>query len=92
MIATRSDDAARPAGRHQAEITWIVFGGAPHLSRVRDYSGDGVLAFLEASLGWLGLGRIDVALRHDPDVAGRYSLLDGQAAEGLLPVGGIPGR
>jgi D-threo-aldose 1-dehydrogenase len=110
------------------------FYGAPHLSRVRDYSRDGVLASLEASLDRLGLDRIDVALIHDPDdhaaaaldgafpalaelraagvigavgvgmnqapllewfvrrtdldcvlVAGRYSLLDGQAAATLFP-------
>ena len=110
------------------------FYGAPRLSRVRDYSRDGVLASLEASLTRLGLDRIDIALIHDPDdhaaealdgafrvlaelraagviraigvgmnqapllewfidradldcvlVAGRYSLLDGQAARSLFP-------
>jgi D-threo-aldose 1-dehydrogenase len=110
------------------------FYGAPRLSRVRDYSRDGVLASLEASLARLGLDRIDIALIHDPDdnaaealdgafralaelrtagvigaigvgmnqapllewfvrradldcvlVAGRYSLLDGQAAATLFP-------
>lgn len=110
------------------------FYGTPQLARIRDYSRDGVLASVEASLGRLGLDRIDVALIHDPDdyaaealgsaypalaelraagvvgaigvgmnqvamlewflprsdldcvlVAGRYSLLDGSAAERLLP-------
>jgi D-threo-aldose 1-dehydrogenase len=110
------------------------FYGAPRLSRVRDYSRDGVLASLEASLTRLGLDRIDIALIHDPDdhaaealdgafralaelrtagvigaigvgmnqapllewfvrradldcvlVAGRHSLLDGQAAATLFP-------
>ena len=110
------------------------FYGTPQLARVRDYSRNGVLASVEASLGRLGLDRIDVALIHDPDdyaaevldgaypaladlraagvvgaigvgmnqvgllewflprcdldcilVAGRYSLLDGSAAERLLP-------
>ena len=110
------------------------FYGTPQLTRIRDYSRDGVLASVEASLGRLGLDRIDVALIHDPDdyaaealdgaypalaelraagvvgaigvgmnqaallewflprsdldcvlVAGRYSLLDGSAAERLLP-------
>src|SRR5450755_4676786 len=110
------------------------FYGAPRLRRVRDYSRDGVLASLQASLTRLGLDRIDIALIHDPDdhavealdgafpalaelraagvlgaigvgmnqapllewfvrradldcvlVAGRYSLLDGQAAATLFP-------
>ena len=110
------------------------FYGTPQLARIRDYSRDGVLASVEASLGRLGIDRIDVALIHDPDdyaaealdgaypalaelrtagvvgaigvgmnqvamlewflprcdldcilVAGRYSLLDGTAAERLLP-------
>lgn len=43
------------------------FYGTPRLSRVRDYSRDGVLASLEDSLGRLGLDRIDIALIHDPD-------------------------
>ena len=43
------------------------FYGTPRLSRVRDYSRDGVLASLEASLGRLGTDRIDIALIHDPD-------------------------
>lgn len=110
------------------------FYGTPPLTRVRDYSRDGVLASLEDSLARLGLDRIDVALIHDPDehagaaldgafpalaelraagvigaiglgmnqapllewfvrradldcvlVAGRYSLLDAQAAGRLFP-------
>ena len=110
------------------------FYGTPRLARIRDYSRDGVLASVEASLGRLGIDRIDMALIHDPDdyagealdgaypalaelraagvvgaiglgmnqvallewflprsdldcvlVAGRYSLLDGSAAERLLP-------
>ncbi len=43
------------------------FYGTPRLTRVRDYSRDGVLASLEDSLTRLGLDRIDVALIHDPD-------------------------
>ena len=37
------------------------------LRRVRDYSRDGVLRSVEASLERLGLDRIDVVLIHDPD-------------------------
>ncbi len=35
--------------------------------RVRDYSADGVRRSIEASLGRLGLDRIDIVLIHDPD-------------------------
>lgn len=37
------------------------------LTRIRDYSADGVRASLEHSLDRLGLDRIDIALVHDPD-------------------------
>jgi D-threo-aldose 1-dehydrogenase len=43
------------------------FYGAPRLSQVRDYSRDGVLASLEASLDRLGTDHVDIALIHDPD-------------------------
>jgi len=43
------------------------FYGAPPLTRVRDYSRDGVLRSLEESLRRLGLDRVDIALIHDPD-------------------------
>lgn len=48
--------------------------GTPRLARVRDYSRDGVLASLEASLGRLGVDRIDIALIHDPDDHGPEAL------------------
>jgi D-threo-aldose 1-dehydrogenase len=43
------------------------FYGTPALSRVRDYSRDGVRAALEDSLRRLRLDRVDIALIHDPD-------------------------
>ena len=43
------------------------FYGTPRMTRVRDYSRDGVLASLEASRERLGLERVDIALVHDPD-------------------------
>jgi D-threo-aldose 1-dehydrogenase len=43
------------------------FYGTPQLTRVRDYSRDGVLAALEGSLCRLRTDRIDIALIHDPD-------------------------
>ncbi|SHN04824.1 aldo/keto reductase [Actinacidiphila paucisporea] len=43
------------------------FHGAPALARVPDYSADGVLRSLEASLARTGLDRVDLVLIHDPD-------------------------
>jgi D-threo-aldose 1-dehydrogenase len=43
------------------------FYDIPPLTRVRDYSRDGVRRSLEESLGRLGLDRVDIALVHDPD-------------------------
>jgi D-threo-aldose 1-dehydrogenase len=43
------------------------FYGIPPLTRVRDYSGNGVRRSLEESLERLGLDRVDIALIHDPD-------------------------
>jgi D-threo-aldose 1-dehydrogenase len=43
------------------------FYGTPPLTRIRDYSRDGVLRSLEESLRRLGLDRVDIALMHDPD-------------------------
>jgi D-threo-aldose 1-dehydrogenase len=50
------------------------FYGTPRRTRVRDYSRDGVLASLGASLGRLGLARIDIALIHDPEDHERAAL------------------
>ena len=64
--------------------------GTPQLARVRDYSRDGVLASLEASLGRLGVDRIDIALIHDPDdhgaeaLDGAYPALAELRAEGVV--------
>jgi D-threo-aldose 1-dehydrogenase len=43
------------------------FYGIPPLTRVRDYSRDGVRRSLEESLDRLGLDRVDIVLIHDPD-------------------------
>jgi len=51
-----------------------AFYGTPRLSRVFDYSRDGVLASLEASLARLGTDRIDIVLIHDPDNHARQAL------------------
>ena len=44
-----------------------LFAVPDDLTRVRDYSADGVRRSLEASLERLGLDRVDVVLVHDPD-------------------------
>jgi len=52
----------RPTGRDPD-----LFDVRDDLTRVRDYSADGVRRSLEASLERLGLDRVDVVLVHDPD-------------------------
>ncbi|WP_223622852.1 aldo/keto reductase [Microbacterium sp. EST19A] len=59
------------AGRTDAENLFAV--PADH-RRVRDYSRDGVLRSIEASLERLGLDRIDLVLVHDPDEYEREAL------------------
>jgi D-threo-aldose 1-dehydrogenase len=44
-----------------------MFAVADGLTRRLDYSADGVRRSLEASLGRLGLDRVDIVLVHDPD-------------------------
>ena len=63
--------------------------------RVWDFTADGVLRSLEASLDRLGLDRVDIALLHDPDDhAGQalreaYPALERLRAEGVLGAIGI---
>jgi D-threo-aldose 1-dehydrogenase len=71
------------------------FYGTPRLTRVRDYSRDGVLASLEDSLRRLGTGHVDIAMIHDPDEHGRqaldeaYPALAGLRAEGVIGAVGL---
>jgi D-threo-aldose 1-dehydrogenase len=71
------------------------FYGTPALSRVRDYSRDGVLASLEDSLRRLRLDRVDVALIHDPDdfmieaLEGAYPALAELRAAGTVGAIGV---
>ena len=71
------------------------FYGTPRLTRVRDYSRDGVLASLEDSLGRLGTDHVDIALIHDPDEHGpqaldeAYPALAGLRAEGVIGAVGL---
>ena len=71
------------------------FYGTPKLARVRDYSRDGALATLEASLRRLDTDRIDIALIHDPDdyaaeaLDGAYAALDQLRSEGTIRAVGV---
>jgi D-threo-aldose 1-dehydrogenase len=62
---------------------------ASHVRRF-DFSADGVRRSLEASLGRLGLDRVDIALIHDPDDHGEqafreaYPALEKLRAEGMV--------
>jgi len=65
------------------------------LVRRFDYSADGVRRSLEASLGRLGLDRVDIALIHDPDEHGEQALreaypeLERLRAEGVVRAIGV---
>jgi D-threo-aldose 1-dehydrogenase len=71
------------------------FYGTPKLTRVWDYSRDGVLATLADSLRRLGTERVDIALIHDPDdhaeeaLDGAYAALDQLRAEGVVGAVGV---
>lgn len=67
------------------------FYGVPRRRRVRDYSRDGVLASLEASLTRLGTDRVDVALIHDPDDHARQALDQAYPALAQLRSEGVIG-
>jgi D-threo-aldose 1-dehydrogenase len=71
------------------------FYGTPQLTRVRDYSRDGVLASLEGSLRRLGTDRVDIVLIHDPDdhgpeaLDGAYPVLAELRAAGVIGAVGV---
>jgi D-threo-aldose 1-dehydrogenase len=67
------------------------FYGTPQLTRVRDYSRDGVLASLDDSLDRLGLDRVDIALIHDPDDYAASALDGAYAALAELRSAGMVG-
>jgi D-threo-aldose 1-dehydrogenase len=84
------EPVAGPVGRDTAG-----FAVPAHFSRRFDYSADGVLRSLEASLGRLGLDRVDIALIHDPDDHGEqafreaYPALEKLRAEGTVRAIGV---
>ena len=83
LVAAPGDVRAQKALRHA------------QLTRVRDYSRDGVLAALEDSLCRLGTDRVDIALIHDPDdhaeqaLDGAYAALDRLRAEKVIRAVGV---
>ena len=87
-------------GRRLVPATGAVEGaegfyGTPRLARVRDYSRDGALAALEASLRRLDTDRIDIVLIHDPEdhaveaLDGAYAALDQLRSEGTIGAVGV---
>ncbi|HEX6526980.1 MAG TPA: aldo/keto reductase [Streptosporangiaceae bacterium] len=66
------------------------FHGTPALSRVRDYSRDGVLRTVEDSLRRLRLDRLDIVLIHDPEdyltetLDAAYPALAGLRSQGVV--------
>jgi D-threo-aldose 1-dehydrogenase len=71
------------------------FYATPRLARVRDYSRDGVLLSLEASLRRLRVDRVEMVLIHDPDEHQRqaieqaYPALDQLRREGVVDSIGV---
>lgn len=65
------------------------FFGVPARSRVRDYSADGVRRSIDASLGRLGLDRVDVVLIHDPEDHMDQALAEAAPALAGLRDGGV---
>jgi D-threo-aldose 1-dehydrogenase len=94
VLSTKVGRLLRPAAGDYADGAEGYFG-TPQLTRVRDYSRDGVLASLEASLGRLGVDRVDIVLIHDPDehgpeaLDGAYPALAKLRAEGVIGAVGV---
>lgn len=89
VLSTKVGRLLVPAG---ADVQGAdAYFGTPQLTRVYDYSRDGVLASLEASLGRLGTDRIDIALIHDPDEHGPEALDGAYPALAELRTQGVIG-
>jgi D-threo-aldose 1-dehydrogenase len=91
VLSTKVGRLLEPAGQSSGVEGAEGFYGTPNLTRVRDYSRDGVLASLEASLGRLGVGRVDVVLIHDPDDHGPEALDGAYPALAELRAQGVVG-
>ncbi len=95
VLSTKVGRLLEPAGEHEMVEGAEGFYGTPQLTRVRDYSRDGVLRSLEASLGRLGVDRVDIVLIHDPDdhgpeaLDGAYPALAGLRDQGVIGAVGV---
>jgi D-threo-aldose 1-dehydrogenase len=95
VLSTKVGRLLEPASQSTSVEGAEGFYGTPKLTRVRDYSRDGVLASLEASLDRLGTGHIDIALIHDPDdhgpeaLDGAYPALADLRAQGVIGAVGV---
>jgi len=95
VLSTKVGRLLEPAGESNSVQGAEGFYGTPNLTRVRDYSRDGVLASLETSLERLGTGHIDIALIHDPDdhgpeaLDGAYPALAELRAQGVVGAIGV---
>lgn len=67
VVSTKVGRLLVPGGAGRAGDGGEVFADAPAAERVWDFSRDGVLRSLEASLERLGRARVDVLYVHDPD-------------------------
>jgi D-threo-aldose 1-dehydrogenase len=89
VVSTKVGRRLVPAG---TDVEGVAdFYGTPRLSRVRDYSRDGVLATLEDSLTRLGLDRVDLVLIHDPDDHAAQALDEAFPALARLRSAGVVG-
>ena len=78
-------DAAIGRGAHDPE----GFDVAAGLVRRFDFSADGIARSLAASLGRLGLDRVDIALIHDPDAHAEQALREAYPALARLRAEGV---
>lgn len=67
VLSTKVGRLLRPNPHPTADDLANAFAVPGDLTRVRDYSSDGVLTSLEESLQRLGLDRIDIVWIHDPE-------------------------
>ncbi|MDQ0835597.1 D-threo-aldose 1-dehydrogenase [Streptomyces achromogenes] len=79
-----------PQGDAEDDLAHGFAVSATH-RRVWDFSADGVLRSLEASLGRLGVDRVDVALLHDPDDHAEQALREAYPALERLRAEGVVG-